>query len=184
MNSAIVRLDRRMDREKPCCGNMATLGPGKGPHAAELRCSACGRHRGWLAQEAGDFLKTITEQFGAPTEPLTLSDNSIGDHTMTDKKFDNKNTGVLFKNENKQSEKHSDYRGSVNAAGLDYWVDGWVRQSKSGAKFISFKLKLKQEQQFDVKEPPIGLEIVSAADVKMRAKPVEAKPDFDDAMPF
>jgi hypothetical protein len=148
-----VQLERRTDREKPCCENLATIGAGKGPHSAELRCATCGRHRGWLPQEAGEFLKAITEQFGPPTEPIALRDNSIGDHVMTDKKFDNSNAGVLFKNENKQSEKHSDYRGEVNAAGLDYWLDGWVRTSKKGTKFISFKLKLKQEQTNKAKDP-------------------------------
>jgi hypothetical protein len=148
----LVQLERRTDREKPCCGNIATIGAGKGPHAAELRCSVCGNHRGWLPQQAGDFLKGITEQFGIPAEPITLRDNSIGDH-MTEKKFDNSNAGVLFKNENKQPEKHSDYRGEVNAAGLDYWLDGWVRTSKKGSRFISFKLKLKEDQPTKVKEP-------------------------------
>ena len=62
------------------------------------------------------------------------------------KKFDDTNCGVLFRNENKQSPKHADYSGSLNCAGLDYWCDGYVRQSNSGRKFISFKLKLKNAQ--------------------------------------
>ena len=142
--STIVRLDRRTDREKPCCENLATLRPGKGPHGAELRCAGCGRHRGWLPKEATEFMKSVERKFGASTDPITLRDQTIGDHVM--QKFDNKNTGALFKNENKQSEKHADYRGEVNAGGVDYWLDGWIRTSKkSGTKFISFKLKPKQE---------------------------------------
>jgi len=149
----LVRLERRTDREKPCCGNIATIGAGKGPHVAELRCNVCGNHRGWLPREALNFLNSVTETFGNSAEPIILRDNSFGGRVMNDKKFDNSNAGVLFKNENKQSEKHSDYRGSVNAAGLDYWLDGWIRESKGGKKFISFKLKLKEEQPNKVKEP-------------------------------
>jgi hypothetical protein len=60
-------------------------------------------------------------------------------------KYDNTNSGVLFKNEDKQSEKHSDYRGELNAAGVDYWIDGWVKISKkTRQRFISFRLKPKK----------------------------------------
>lgn len=155
----LVQLDRRMDREKPCCGNTATIGGGKGPHAAELRCAGCGRHRGWLPKSALDFVSAVADQFGAITDPIILKDETIGDFKLT--KFENKNCGVLFKNERKESEKHADYTGEVNAAGLDYWLNGYVRTSKKGTKFISFKLKLKDDQ--------------SGA---------EPKPEFDDAVRF
>ena len=78
---------------------------------------------------------------------------------MSNSKYDNPNAGVLFKNENKQSETHSDYRGELNAAGIDYWVDGYVRTSKKGTRFISFKLKPKKEE-------------------------TKAKPEFNDAISF
>lgn len=140
-----VRLDRSTDRERPCCENLATLRPGKGPHGAELRCAGCGRHRRWLPKQATEFLATVADRFGDP-DPIILRDQTIGDFVL--KKFDNSNSGVLFKNENKQSEKHADYRGEINAAG----VDGWVRTSKKGTKFISFKLKPKDDQPNRVKE--------------------------------
>jgi hypothetical protein len=108
-----------------------------------------------LAAETGNRISR--NRFGDP-DPIILRDETIGNHVM--QKYDNKNTGALFKNENKQSEKHADYRGEVNAGGVDYWLDGWVRASKkSGTKFISFKLKPKQEA------PP-------------------AKNDFNDEVPF
>ena len=107
-----------------------------------------------LPEEATRFIEAVTAHFGAP-EAVTFRNANPRRDIMTAKAFDDKNTGVLFKNEDKQSEKHADYSGSVNAAGLDYWVDGWVRQAKSGKKFISFKLKLKVQQRFDVKEPPV-----------------------------
>lgn len=152
----LVCLDRRTDREKPCCENLATIAPGKGPHAAELRCSVCDRHRGWLPQQALDFISSVAEEFGKTAEPIVLAeltDNSIGGKPMTTKKFDDNNSGVLFRNEDKKSPKHADYSGSLNAAGLDYWLDGYIRQSANGRKFFSLKLKLKPEQTIKVKEP-------------------------------
>ena len=54
-----VRLDRSTDRERPCCENLATLRPGKGPHGAELRCAGCGRHRRWLPEQDEFIFATV-----------------------------------------------------------------------------------------------------------------------------
>jgi hypothetical protein len=56
-----VRLDRDIDLEKPCHDNFALIHPGKAPHAGEVRCAACGAHRGWLSQATRNF---ILERFG------------------------------------------------------------------------------------------------------------------------
>src|SRR5437762_7415408 len=95
----LVRLDRRADREKTCCGNIATIGVGKEPHAAELRCSVCGNHRGWLPRQALDFLNSVAETFGNSAEPIVLRDDSFGGQSL--KRFDDTNRGVLFRDEKK-----------------------------------------------------------------------------------
>src|SRR5215468_7468077 len=51
-----VRLDRQIDRDKPCCDNVAIVGPGNPQHAAEIRCASCDAHRGWLPKQAFDFI--------------------------------------------------------------------------------------------------------------------------------
>ena len=76
--------------------------------------------------------------------------------------FDNSNSGVLFRNDNKQSDKHADYRGEVNVAGIDYSLNGYVRASKKGVRFIAFKLKPKMQE----------------------AAAAPAKPEFDDEISF
>jgi len=76
--------------------------------------------------------------------------------------FDNSNSGVLFRNDNKQSDKHADYRGEVNVAGIDYWLNGYVRAPKKRVKFIAFKLKPKKQE----------------------AAAAPAKPEFDDEISF
>jgi uncharacterized protein (DUF736 family) len=60
------------------------------------------------------------------------------------KEYDNTNSGALFKVEDKETDNHPDYRGEINAGGIDYWLSGWIKTSKKGTKFISFKLKPKE----------------------------------------
>jgi len=67
-----VRLDRPVDRDQPCCRNICSIGPGKGPHAAELRCADCGHHRGWLSKLTADWIGDVAARFGAPTTPIIV----------------------------------------------------------------------------------------------------------------
>lgn len=45
------------------------------------------------------------------------------------------NTGAIFKNTNKTSEKHPDYKGKVNVNGKEMEVALWVKQGKAGSYF-------------------------------------------------
>lgn len=56
--------------------------------------------------------------------------------------FDNTNRGALFKNNRKADEKHADYTGTLNIAGVDHWISAWVRESAKG-KFFSLSIKPK-----------------------------------------
>ena len=61
--------------------------------------------------------------------------------------FDRTNTGILSRNERKTDEKHADFTGSVNVEGVDYFLDGYVRERKDGSgKFFSLRLKRKDKQ--------------------------------------
>ena len=81
--------------------------------------------------------------------------------------FDNTDRGVLYRNENKTSENHPDYSGSVNVAGADYWLSGWLKESKKdGKKFFSLSVRPKN-------------------DSKPANKPVKSvDPDINDDIPF
>ncbi len=59
--------------------------------------------------------------------------------------YDNTNSGALFKNDRKETEKHPDMRGSLNVEGVDYWVSCWFKVSKKGNKFMSLALQKKED---------------------------------------
>jgi hypothetical protein len=62
INGMRLKLERKIDLQKPCFRNMAIVHAGKGPHAAELRCAKCGSHRGWLPKEAVTWLQIFRKQ--------------------------------------------------------------------------------------------------------------------------
>lgn len=53
------------------------------------------------------------------------------------------NTGSLFRNNRKESERHPDYNGSVRIEGHDYWISGWLKETKDGQKYFSLAFKRK-----------------------------------------
>lgn len=55
------------------------------------------------------------------------------------------NSGVLFKNDKKESEKHPDYKGSMIVNGEDYWLSAWIKEGKNG-KFMGLALSPKDDQ--------------------------------------
>lgn len=75
--------------------------------------------------------------------------------------YDNTNSGVLFKNNEKASDKHPDYGGQINIEGVEYWLNGWIKDGKKG-KFLSLAVKPKEA----------------------KAPARTTKPDDDDSMPF
>ena len=67
-----IRLDRPLDRERPCCRNICTIGVGRAPHAGELTCSDCGQRRGQISQSTAQWIETVVTRFGAPTTPIIV----------------------------------------------------------------------------------------------------------------
>ena len=55
----------------------------------------------------------------------------------SDKKYDDTNRGVLFKNDRKEKETQPDYTGTLNVNSREFRISAWVRESKAGAKFMS-----------------------------------------------
>ena len=64
--------------------------------------------------------------------------------------YDNTNTGLLARNERKESENHPDLTGSINVGGKEYWLSAWSKRGKSGKlegkPFFSLSVKPKDAQ--------------------------------------
>lgn len=62
------------------------------------------------------------------------------------KEFDNTNSGALFRNDRKETDKHPDYRGEINVDGVDYWISSWLKTSSKGTKFMSLAVTPKEDK--------------------------------------
>lgn len=87
--------------------------------------------------------------------------------------YDNTNRGVLFRNDDKQSDKHADYRGNIDVDGKQFWLDAWIRTSKAGKKFMS--LSINPKLMSDRASPPTG--------GRNDPRPVDDD-GFNDSIPF
>lgn len=61
--------------------------------------------------------------------------------------YDNTNTAIAFLNEQKESDKHPDFSGTVNIEGKEYWLNLWKNKSKNGKKFLKGKVEPKDQSK-------------------------------------
>lgn len=73
--------------------------------------------------------------------------------------FDNTNSGALYKNDRRKTDKHPEYQGMINIEGVEYWISGWVREAqrgkRAGQKFFSLSAKQKEPKPENA-EPPVN----------------------------
>lgn len=79
--------------------------------------------------------------------------------------YDNTNSGALFKNQKKETDKHPDYQGMINADGVDYWLSAWIKEGKSG-RYMSLSIKPKESKP------------------RKQAPKNDSPEDFGDSIPF
>ena len=80
------------------------------------------------------------------------------------------NSGVLFKNDKKETGNQPDYKGNVTVDGKPYWLSAWVKDGKSG-KFMGLALSPKDE-------------VNTTAPAKAKAKPSSGFDEMDSDLPF
>jgi hypothetical protein len=68
--------------------------------------------------------------------------------------YDNTNSGVLFRNDRKQTEKHPDYTGNINVNGTEFWLSAWIAKSKAGVPLMRLKVNPKEEKAKAAKSEP------------------------------
>jgi len=67
--------------------------------------------------------------------------------------YDNKNKGVLFENDRKETDRHPDMKGSININGTDHWFDAWWKEGARG-RFLSLSIgKEKTHQPYATQAP-------------------------------
>lgn len=73
------------------------------------------------------------------------------------------NSGSLFRNENRRPDKARDdgsvikdaeYTGSAIIDGVEYFVDAWVNEAKTGRKYFGLRFKPKQPKAAAPKPAP------------------------------
>lgn len=58
------------------------------------------------------------------------------------------NSGAIFKNERKDSDKHPDMRGQVMVDGRMYWISAWWKEPRSGgADYLSIAVERQDEER-------------------------------------
>jgi len=83
--------------------------------------------------------------------------------------YDNTNRWTLNKNARKEQDNHPDYKGAINVNGVDYWLDGWIKDGANG-KFISGSIKAKDAQ--------------GGGTTPRSPQPAAFDTDLDDDVPF
>lgn len=88
--------------------------------------------------------------------------------------YDNTNRGVLFRNDKKDSDNHPDYTGKINIDGDEKRLAAWLRESKSGNKFLSISIS-----EFQPKAEGSAYNAALASQ-----SPAPAQSAMDDEIPF
>lgn len=61
--------------------------------------------------------------------------------------YDNTNKGAIWGNDKKESDRHPDFKGSINVEGVEYWLSAWKRdpQGNPNAPALKFSIKRKDD---------------------------------------
>lgn len=49
------------------------------------------------------------------------------------------NSGALFRNDKRETEKHPEYTGKITIEGVEYYLSAWVNEMRNGQKYFAIK---------------------------------------------
>lgn len=61
--------------------------------------------------------------------------------------YDNTNSGAVWPNKDRKTDKHPTHTGSINVEGVEYWVNAWVGDKTKNQPSLSFKITKKEPKQ-------------------------------------
>lgn len=63
-------------------------------------------------------------------------------------------SGVLFRNSNKKTDKHPDYTGECKVNEVNYKISAWINTSKTGSNYMSISFT-KKETEIPINPPKL-----------------------------
>ena len=61
--------------------------------------------------------------------------------------YDNTDRGAIWKNDDKQSDTHPDFKGNLNVGGVEYYVSAWKRKPDANEKAPALIFSVKRKDQ-------------------------------------
>ena len=62
-------------------------------------------------------------------------------------------SGSLFRNDRRRTDKDPEFRGQANIAGIGYWVAAWKNKDKNGNPYLRLRFTEQQQQQRPPRNP-------------------------------
>jgi len=87
--------------------------------------------------------------------------------------YDNTNRGSLWGNDKKESDRHPDFKGSINIEGKEYWLSGWKRKPDANPKAPALSLSVQSKD---------AVQQQGVQQAQQAAAP--AQPELSDDIPF
>jgi hypothetical protein len=100
--------------------------------------------------------------------------------------YDNTNSGMMARNENRKSDRHPEFSGSINVEGVDYWLSAWVNEGRPGGKMEGkkyFSIKINPKEA-NVRGNVAGAGRITPESYAAKARPQATGFDEFDDIPF